>query len=129
MFCNLTQAKNPVSTPTWARTLAEATGQIIAQGRGEAVDYIQEKCGLYHLTDGGFCSRYEWAKAIFSNPEMCKEFSALILITAKSTDFNTVAIRPKNSVLVIDKINNFYSLSMPEWKATLQITLDQVADK
>ena len=42
-----------ISSPTWARTLAEATAQVIAQGRGEPSDYIKEKSGIYHLAGGG----------------------------------------------------------------------------
>ena len=55
-----------ISSPTWARTLAEATAQIVAQGRGDPVEYIREKRGLYHLAGGGSCSRYEWAREILS---------------------------------------------------------------
>ena len=35
-----------VSTPTWARTLAEATAQVVAQGRGDPLGWLEEKRGL-----------------------------------------------------------------------------------
>mgnify|MGYP000878128857 CR=1 FL=1 len=53
-----------ISGPTSARMLAEITALILAQGRDDVFGYLKEKGGLYHCAGGGFCSRYEWAKAI-----------------------------------------------------------------
>jgi dTDP-4-dehydrorhamnose reductase len=119
MFCNLTQAKNHVSTPTWARTLAEATGQIIAQGRGEAVDYLREKRGLYHLTDGGHCSRYAWAKSIIDRISDKNNLMVKELKSAKSSEFKSDAQRTQISVLNIKKVCPIFGLNMPGWHASL----------
>ena len=43
-----------VATPTYAPDLAEAISQLIRTGH----------FGIYHLTNGGSCSRYEWAKRL-----------------------------------------------------------------
>jgi dTDP-4-dehydrorhamnose reductase len=40
-----------VSTPTYAPDLAQAIAKLVATGH----------FGFYHLTNSGFCSRYEWA--------------------------------------------------------------------
>ena len=48
-----------ISTPTWSRTLAEATSQIIAQGKNDPLGYLMANRGLYHLADSGYCSRYD----------------------------------------------------------------------
>jgi dTDP-4-dehydrorhamnose reductase len=40
-----------ISTPTYAPDLAQAIAQLVRT----------EHYGIYHLTNGGFCSRYEWA--------------------------------------------------------------------
>jgi dTDP-4-dehydrorhamnose reductase len=43
-----------VASPTWARDLARAIVGLI----GQAV------YGIYHLTNGGYCSRYQWAQRV-----------------------------------------------------------------
>ncbi len=42
-----------VASPTWTVDLAQAIARLIEQ----------PAYGVYHLTNGGYCSRYEWAKA------------------------------------------------------------------
>jgi dTDP-4-dehydrorhamnose reductase len=105
-----------VSSPTWARTLAEIIAQIMAQGRGDLIGYLSDKVGIYHLAGGGDCSRYEWAQAILAtdpHPEMhvVKE-----LIPAKSDEFPTPAQRPLVSILDCEKIINTFQLELPDWK-------------
>jgi dTDP-4-dehydrorhamnose reductase len=43
-----------VSNPTYAPDLAAALAALIRTGA----------CGIYHLTNSGYCSRYEFARAI-----------------------------------------------------------------
>jgi len=43
-----------VSSPTWARDLAEALAHLIRRAPP----------GIYHLTNGGSCSRYQWARKL-----------------------------------------------------------------
>ena len=45
-----------VASPTWARDLAQAIAQLIAQAA----------YGVYHLTNAGACSRYQWAERILA---------------------------------------------------------------
>jgi dTDP-4-dehydrorhamnose reductase len=105
-----------ISSPTWARTLAEATEQVIAQGRGEPVDYIREKSGLYHLAGGGSCSRYEWAKAILELDPHKEEQVVSELMPAKSEEFQTPAERSLESVLDCGKFEWVFGLRPPEWR-------------
>jgi len=111
-----------ISSPTWARTLAEATTQIIAQGRGMPVDYIQEKNGLYHLAGGGSCSRYEWAKSVINNSGL--DFKIKVISAAKSKEFPTPAKRPLHSVLNTSKTTEHFGLSIPDWQLPLSIALN-----
>ena len=43
-----------IGSPTWARMLAEATAQVIAQGRSDPVDYIKEKSWPLPFGGSGF---------------------------------------------------------------------------
>jgi dTDP-4-dehydrorhamnose reductase len=109
-----------VSSPTWARSLAEATAQLIAQGRKEPVEYIQEKKGLFHLASKGSCSRYEWAQAILEHDPRKAEQVVVKVLPAKSEDFLTLAERPKHSVLDIQLLTETFNLSPPDWYENLQ---------
>ena len=50
----LTGVVDEVATPTWTRDLAQALARLIETGL----------YGLYHLTNGGQASRYQWAKEV-----------------------------------------------------------------
>jgi len=50
----LSMVTDEVATPTWARDLAQAILQLAAQ----------PAYGIYHLTNAGYCSRYEWAAEV-----------------------------------------------------------------
>lgn len=113
-----------VSSPTWARTLAEATAQIVAQGRGKPVGYLREKRGVYHLAGGSSCSRYEWAKAILELDPYRQMQSVKETLPVKSLDFPTPAKRPMVSLLNVDKIQKIFSLEIAGWEEELRLLFD-----
>ncbi len=112
-----------ISSPTWARMLAEATALIIAQGRDDPVGYLQEKTGLYHLAGSGACSRYEWAQAILELDPKKSEQKVRQLLPAKSSAFPTPAERPLVSVLECGKFEKTFGLLMPRWRGALAMML------
>jgi dTDP-4-dehydrorhamnose reductase len=73
-----------VCTPTATLDLARAVEQVIAT----------ERYGLYHLTAGGECSWYEFAKAIFElaqlHPEVCPVTSDAFPMKAKRPDYSVL---------------------------------------
>jgi dTDP-4-dehydrorhamnose reductase len=110
-----------ISSPTWARTLAEATAQVIAQGRNQPVEYITEKQGIYHLTGSGSCSRYEWAKAIIEWDPDKKEQLLRNLLSASSEEFPTPSQRPKYSTLSNRKFVETFDLNHSYWEQALRL--------
>jgi dTDP-4-dehydrorhamnose reductase len=73
-----------VSSPTYAPDLAEAVYAL-----------LQERAwGLCHITNTGYCSRYEWAKEILALIGWTGE-----IFPAKSKEFHVQAERPAFSVL------------------------------
>lgn len=108
-----------VGSPTWARMLAEATAQVIAQGRGQPVEYMREKAGLYHLAGGGAASRYEWAKAILELDPRKEEQVVMELLPAKSSEFPTPAKRPAHTGLNCDVVQELFHLYFENWKRQL----------
>jgi dTDP-4-dehydrorhamnose reductase len=108
-----------ISSPTWARILAEVTAQFIAQGRGDPINYLREKRGLYHLAGGGQCSRYEWAKVILDLDPHKEDQTVKELLPAKSSEFPTPAVRPANTELDCTAFEKTFSLILPLWQQTL----------
>lgn len=110
-----------ISNPTWARTLAEATAQVIAQGRKEPLDFLDEKSGLYHLTDGGSCSRFEWAQEIIRLSDLERD---IIVEPASSEEFPSPVVRPFISILNHYKFQNTFAIvQIPYWINVLDIAL------
>ncbi|HAF62582.1 MAG TPA: dTDP-4-dehydrorhamnose reductase [Anaerolineaceae bacterium] len=106
-----------ISSPTWARMLAEATAQILAQGWLDPCQYIAEKSGIYHLAGRGFCSRYEWAEAILEQDT--ERQKAKKLIPVKSHEFSTLAERPCFTALEVKKIESGFGIVCQNWKKQL----------
>ena len=114
-----------ISSPTWARMLAEATALIIAQGQNDPVGYLTEKAGLYHLAGSGACSRYEWAQAILELDPKKSEQKVRQLLPAKSSEFPTPAERPLVSVLECGKFEQVFGLRLPEWRGALKLAINR----
>lgn len=112
-----------IGSPTWARMLAEATAQVIAQGRGEPVDYLQEKAGLYHLAGGGSASRYEWARAILELDPRREEQVLKEILPAKMSEFPTQAERPMSTGLVYTRFMHIFKINLPDWTRALQLAM------
>ncbi|MFC6099746.1 dTDP-4-dehydrorhamnose reductase [Olivibacter domesticus] len=99
-----------VGTPTYAMDLASAILAII--------DNTDHKYGLYHYSNEGVASWYDFAHAIFelSNKK-------LHLKPIKTIDFPTKARRPAYSVLDKTKIKKQFQLSIPHWRESLKVCL------
>jgi dTDP-4-dehydrorhamnose reductase len=53
----LSMVTDEVSSPTWARDLAQAIARLIER---------DAPAGIYHLTNGGGCSRFQWAEQVLA---------------------------------------------------------------
>lgn len=105
--------------PTWSRLVAEGTAQIIAQGRGQIVDYIRERAGIYHLSCQGKASWYNFAQAILDhlNP-------AVKLEPISTSNYPTLAQRPAFSCLDNNHIRGIFGIQLPDWKTALALAVD-----
>ena len=112
-----------IGSPTWARMLAEATTQVIAQSRGDPSGYLTEKAGLYHLAGKGAASRYTWANNILDFDPHRYEQIVRELQIAKTSDFPTTAVRPLFSVLSCSAFEKTFDLMLPSWQKTLLFAL------
>jgi dTDP-4-dehydrorhamnose reductase len=103
-----------VGSPTYGIDLAGAILDIIESG-------IQEY-GVYHYSNEGVTSWYDFAKAIF-------EISGtdVVLNPVKTSEYITKAVRPAYSVMDKTKIKNTFKLAIPYWRNSLSICLERLA--
>lgn len=97
-----------IGTPTNAADLAKAILTILPQLKNEAVD-------LFHYSNEGVCSWYDFAKEIFSLCEIENNIKPI-----KTEDYPTDAYRPKYSVLDTSKFFKSYQLTISYWKDSLR---------
>lgn len=90
-----------IASPTYTADLAQVTLDLVKS----------EVYGIYHVTNSGYCSRYEWAEHILQQLGWQGN-----LIPAKSCDFNTPAQRPPFSVLDNFGTPETLGYSLPDWQ-------------
>lgn len=122
----LRMVTDQVSSPTWARALAEIIAQLAAVGAAspDLYGWLEERSGLYHLAGSGAASRYEWAEAILACDPHKEEQTVTHLEAALTAEFPTPAVRPLHSVLDCSKFNRTFGLRLPDWRTALQMALE-----
>ena len=102
-----------IGTPTNAYDLAEAIVTALPQIKAGEKE-------IYHFTDEGVCSWYDFAKEIMEQSKLnCKVFPI------ESKDYPTPAKRPHYSVLNKNKIKQRFNINSPHWKEGLIKCLKQ----
>jgi dTDP-4-dehydrorhamnose reductase len=112
-------AEDQIGCPTWARTLAETTVQVLSRAVLESDNFWRQHSGIYHLGGAGWTTRYEWARQILSLDPDFNQQALKELLPAKTSDFPTPAIRPLNTSLSIRKFQDKFNLSIPPWEECL----------
>ena len=102
-----------IGTPTYARDLARAIYAAIRQGITP---------GVYHFSNEGVCSWYDFTKAIHRLADIkdCK------VNPLHTEEYPTPAKRPHYSVLDKTKIKNTYHIEIPYWMDSLQSCIAQL---
>ena len=106
-----------IGSPTYAADLANAIVKIIPQMN-------KENSGIYHFTNEGICSWYDFAKEIM-------EMSGLkcLVKPIKSSQYPTAAARPFYSVLDKDKIKSVFGININHWKDSLKKCISVLDNK
>jgi dTDP-4-dehydrorhamnose reductase len=131
----LTVVADQRGTPTWARAIAEATAQIAARcsQRRDAPGWGYS--GIYHLTASGQTTWAGFAEQIIEQFKSLAEWPAdtgewgapLVaerIIPITTAEYPTAARRPLNSVLSNAKLQATFALQLPDWRAQLQLALE-----
>lgn len=138
-FCktmlNLTATKpqlkvvfDQVGTPTYALDLAKAIAVILDDYKAEVVSsqaltvnsqssiVNYTKCGIYHFSDEGVCSWYDFTKMIaeYAGNTDCD------IQPCHSDEFPSPVKRPAFSVLDKTKVKQTFGISIPYWTDSLK---------
>lgn len=112
-----------LGSPTSSRMLAEATTQVLAQGRADAVDYLAGHAGLYHLAGAGSASRFEWTQQILALDPNREGQTVKELLPAKTSEFPAPAERPVQTGLSVEKFETAFGLHIPPWQESLRLLM------
>ena len=102
-------------TPTYALGLAQTILHIVDDyGKHPSGPY--PRSGIYHYTDEGVCSWYDFAQMIatMAGHRQCD------ICPCHSADYPTAATRPSYSVLDKTKIKKTFGIRIPHWTDSLR---------
>ena len=103
-----------IGTPTYARDLAKVLLEIIPKLNNENLE-------VYHFSNKGVSSWYDFAKAIFDIKAIDIKLNAI-----ETSQYPTAAKRPFYSVLNKNKIENRFQIDIPNWRDSLRDCLQKL---
>ncbi len=109
-----------VGTPTYAGDLAKAILEIVNH---PSLSIHASIPGIYHYSNEGACSWYDFAQAIF---ELSHQKNQVVPI--ETSEYPTLAKRPYYSLMSKSKIKHDFGLTIPYWNDSLKVML-QLGDK
>lgn len=99
-----------IGSPTYARDLAQTCFEILS-----STDRIDEKGKVYHYSNEGVASWYDFAISIMELAGLDCEIKAIHI-----KDYPTRAKRPNYSVLNKTKIKKDFKIKIPHWRMSLR---------
>jgi dTDP-4-dehydrorhamnose reductase len=114
-----------IGAPTWCRSLAEITAQMLAQlyAPGAVKEDMTKLSGTYHLTSTESVSWYGFANKII---ELSGIVPAPKLLAIPSSEYPTPAARPMNSLLSNDKLLRTFGLQTGAWQENLHLCMQEL---
>ena len=105
-----------VGTPTYARDLASAIFGILENRK------FAGNGGIYHYSNEGVCSWYDFAKMIaeYAGKTACD------IEPCHSSEFPSKVVRPSYSVLDKTKIKSVFGITIPYWTDSLKICISNI---
>lgn len=107
-----------VGSPTNAADLAAAVLEILRLSEKETSAFVP---GIYHFSNEGVASWYDFAVAIFEMSGVSCKVNPLT-----SEQFPTPTKRPHYSVLNKSKIRNTFGIKIPYWRDSLKVCLQRL---
>ena len=109
-----------VGSPTSAQDLANAIISIILHPKLQSLTNTE----IYHYSNEGVCSWYDFTKAIFNYSEL-----SCFVKPLETKDYPTLAKRPHYSLLNKTKIKHDFEITIPYWQDSLKTCLNTLNGK
>ena len=109
-----------IGTPTNARDLAKAVLKITQKIHNQEVS-PEILRGVFHYSNEGVTSWYDFTKAIFEIREIDCQVNPI-----ESSQYPTPAARPPFSVLNKQKIRDVFGIEIPHWRDSLKTVLKEL---
>lgn len=107
-----------VGCPTYTGDIAEAVKIIL-----DHISIDNFKSGVYHFSSNHETTWYEFAKYIFQKADDLDSRKCIDLAPIKTKDFDSIATRPKYSVLRNSKIFNDFGIYSKDWRSSVDKVL------
>ncbi|HEY9881092.1 MAG TPA: dTDP-4-dehydrorhamnose reductase [Leptolyngbyaceae cyanobacterium] len=115
-----------VGTPTWAFNIAQAIATLLAAAISDDKTLNSEVQGIYHFTNSGIASWYDFAVAIVEEARsLGLPLQVEHIVPIPTTDYPTPAQRPAFSVLCNQKIQPLLGSPPKHWRNSLRRMLQQ----
>ena len=116
---SLSVVADQIGTPTCAADLARAVFDIVEGGKYEGNE------GIYHFTDEGCCSWYDFATAIAeaAGHTDCR------ITPCRSAEYPSRAVRPAYSVLDKGKYKRTFGADIPHWRESMKRCIEKIKNQ
>jgi dTDP-4-dehydrorhamnose reductase len=105
--------------PTWSRTIADVTAQVLSQAHAGGREWWRQNSGIYHLSSQGQTTWHGFTQAI-----MEEAGSACRVLPISSAEYPTPAKRPTWSVMSSEKLMARFC-HLPDWRTALHLCMQQ----
>jgi dTDP-4-dehydrorhamnose reductase len=110
----LTIVNDQIGSPTYTVDLSKAISQLIRK----------KASGIFHVTNSGFCSWYDFGRTILGLSEM----KAVNAVPISSRELDRKAIRPLFSVLSTQKLKQEMGIELRPWSEAIKEFLSILPD-
>nr|WP_315261624.1 dTDP-4-dehydrorhamnose reductase [uncultured Duganella sp.] len=103
--------------PTWSRTIADTTAQVLSQAHAGGREWWVQNSGIYHLSAQGQTTWHEFTQAIVEEAGLsCK------VLPITTAEYPTPARRPTYSVMSSERLMTRFC-HLPDWKEALHLCM------
>jgi dTDP-4-dehydrorhamnose reductase len=115
-----------VGAPTWSRSIAILTADIVGYELGRGEELGAGLAGLYHLAAAGSTTWYEFARCILEGDPQREEQTCRAVFPISTAEYRTAAQRPAYSVLDCTAFVARFRLSIMDWREQLALVLAEL---